>query len=225
MSYPYPIKNWRDESEYENIEFFAWEFLRRNSAYQKDYDNGLDGKKYSIVVIKGRADPRLDYPGVVFLHFKQAAIRFFGDELLSDAYMRPSNVNEIVVKFSIENIKNLKEQIKHVEDILLTVATAKETPESRNVTTRARNKEKLTKYLRTLDAVASGAGMLEVSELLEPDKRNDYENNYGGTKAVNNYLVAGLKIAESGYLDLAKSEDAGAWMMKIGISGGWILKE
>jgi len=38
MDYPYPIKKWQNESQYKNITSFAWEFLRRNEAYQQEYD-------------------------------------------------------------------------------------------------------------------------------------------------------------------------------------------
>ena len=41
IMYPYPIKNWRNESaysEHDDLNIWAWEFLRRNPEYQEDID-------------------------------------------------------------------------------------------------------------------------------------------------------------------------------------------
>lgn len=48
--YPYPIKDWRDDSRYENSSYmsaseWAWEFLRRNGQYQESFD------KYSPLAV------------------------------------------------------------------------------------------------------------------------------------------------------------------------------
>lgn len=58
FQYPYPIQDWRNESEYPYKEKlspseWAWEFLRRNKCYQYDYDrykNLQDFPEYNIVI-------------------------------------------------------------------------------------------------------------------------------------------------------------------------------
>ena len=65
-----PWPNWRNESEYknpplDNREAWAWEFLRRNSKYEAEFDLAMkiteeDGKRCLIPVLDFVRQQRLD---------------------------------------------------------------------------------------------------------------------------------------------------------------------
>ena len=188
MKYPYPIKNWKTAKEYPsptkmNGVSLAWEFLRRNPEYQKDFDDFskvAPGIKYNHVRKKIMEKWFLNPPTKSFvpnpLDDKPKGLGLFFDKY-PRCYQTITNnptkyPNDKVVVFNLKI--PLERQLKEAKKFL-----KKELKESK-IKPRESSpvKHALLRYLRVLDAKAEGNNNSIIGNFFYKKKKNYAATSY-----------------------------------------------
>ncbi|KMP11199.1 hypothetical protein UR09_03960 [Candidatus Nitromaritima sp. SCGC AAA799-A02] len=170
-----PFADWKNPNEYPDHKKtpgyqWAWEFLRRNPEYQRDYCKWLacsNGKPvYSPDEIRHHAVDKwgiremknpLEKRAGQFLFHKSGLI-WFGDRV------EAANVNEMACKFKLTlPIAPQLEQVKRDLTALQKEARMKSSADFSLLDKRKQST--LPDYLRLLDAIADGAGTKERAQI------------------------------------------------------------
>jgi hypothetical protein len=220
------IKNWRDLTEYEYMddhtpELWAWEFLRRNPEYNRDWESALSA------YIKGFSENNYqiknEIKSVLFHGVKEKWGLFF-DEIFNPAFNYPCKDPNFPLfytygyfydKNSLEQIPNLKDsQVLAVFDLSKPLQQQLEyfgelLEEEQdfflwkhNVTIpNVRNKKIYWKdHLRRFDAVKSGATYKDIISAIFKDE--DYDT---AVKKVKNSYKRVLEISKGSYLQFLQA--------------------
>lgn len=207
------LPDWRDASQYPDPrktknKQWAWEFLRRNPDYRKDFYKkigknnltyevfnkpviGFFEKKYRV---KYPLSPAVNSPPNTF-RFVDVIIRsynFDGIEWLLDH----SNHNKVRLEegeflVRINSNMPIKPQIDRIKRHVKTFdgsKTARKSAESYDV------------YLRTLDALESGAEVKEIAAVLFPKIDNSYAAQHPVSKKIRDTIKPeALRLRSTGY--------------------------
>lgn len=211
------LPDWRDAAQYPAeapAQWWAWQFLRRNCAYQADYAQwaaaeALHAADFDSVDAPDES-PLLERWGIrVLLDPADPAHHLIPltsvlPTPLHHAMERP-RIHEVVMKFDLRypidrQIEYAKGYLMQQVGFLDRVHQARRAPIPK-FTAKGPHKRKLPEYLRALDAAAAGATVRAVAETLYPHLARELTRDPGITRA-ENALARGRELADSGYLDL-----------------------
>jgi hypothetical protein len=232
---PHPdwLPDWRDASGYPDPEStsrqqWAWEFLRRNSQYQSDWNqrempdyavyfkqqkiDPSDKEIYMLVLGTkwGLAcyapDPSIDVPEVLlFLETDVAAATTYEDvQKIGRMPYSPGDWPFVNVVFDLElpihsQIETTKEFLRKTQKNFIDRGKV----ELKKGSHRFPGGRLLRDYLRCLDGEAGGASLKEIAEVVFPMINNDYPDLQAQQKVRDN-LTAAKKLVNSKYRYLAK---------------------
>jgi hypothetical protein len=157
------LPNWRNEAEYQRdltLAQFAWEFCRRSPAYRAFWEAEIK--------------PHIR-PGGSFDYFQAEDLRNHFD-LMGPLDPRKSYAKSWFVGASIRLIKGQSQSKRR--PARLAVSGVKGRP------------DKYVTYLRTLDALASGASLDEIARVLHPELGNAYPDHRGRNRVKNDKRAA-----------------------------------
>ena len=211
--YPYPIKDCRNEEEYtfdENASdsVFAWEFLRRNPEYQRDYDKhgsskrGTEKKRrvlnrWGIFALQ---DPKADeYPGPSFFTDFPQQVNVPGGDAPKPKGL-PSKA-EVILRFDLREPAG--RQADKVKTILENLRKARKI----KLPNPHFHRDLFPLYLKLLDADAQGLKKKEQHYLVDGPARLERLELDGDkadlrktlTKEITRHLEAAKKIRDKEY--------------------------
>jgi hypothetical protein len=194
---------------------WAWEFLRRNLEYQRDYaeliapyysaERGLDDE---LRIADGKPDPirAMREKFGVLLPFDPADARarpLFESNLVSVRDWSASETlprNQTAIVFDM--LWPLEPQIERALSYLRGRRAWLESKGEISPEMRRNHVEKWREYLRLLDGEAAGHKTSELAAIVFPDIENVYPD-YAGNRAVRTNLVAARKLRDSDWRLLA----------------------
>jgi len=191
--------DWRRPEEYPESEdltdtLWAWQFLRRNAAYQDDWEAESKGRAraWGLVTL---VDPAIREPkGLRFiLSFGQMIIGEWNSELYVPA-------GDVYYRFDIQ--KPLRPQMHKAEDDLKIVQDME--PKIGTIQAKRfsrRHRRTWPRFLRLLDAAAISTSREEIAKRLYPDLPEQKAENEG-QKAVHRDLKRAIEIARNDYKNL-----------------------
>ena len=207
--YPYPIvTDWQDEASYpfdENTQNtrWAWEFLRRNPDYQKNYDEYseagknqdtrlfLSAKWNTLSFIYPRSDKIPGFRKIT--SFPQEPYRGpINDK--TDPSLEERAPHELVLRFNL--LLPYSDQERQARKIFQSLKELRNIP--RNQPDSGKDLFKL--YLRLLDAKASGAKPKQILNSIPMNDVNDLES------ALKDRLKAARILSKTGYYLLGLSD-------------------
>ena len=217
------LYKWLLEPELDN--FIAWEFLRRNPAYQKDADAYRDEE-----IEFHRKNPKADTgDGSLYMDYCPERFEYWctycenrwrlnrplmteGDEFSGDDFIMPvycwrdrfkpegfKGVEGPYVLIPVDlsmPLKDLEKQVMWRVLRLRNIGIEQGTVTPR--TSRVLAPRVYVEYLRILDAFATGASAREIGEVLTPGATNDPEARQRD-KRIKAAHTAALKMQEEGY--------------------------
>ena len=202
--------DWKNEQKYPNPrntspEEWAWEFVRRNHEYQKDYESLVAG----LPPLKTQKDNWSKYEPVnkeIRKHFSQkfgvsyarSPSKRFSKNLkferqpviITKPRIKKYEINygEVLVSFDLlkpinPQLKKIKIELEKQKDIFHEIYKE---PENKK---RAQT-EKYQTYLRVLDAKYAKVKNSEIAKILYPDEENLYPDYASKDKVKKDYLAA-----------------------------------
>jgi hypothetical protein len=227
------IANWTNKKEYPNSKptpshQWAWEFLRRNSEYQKDWvlwQKIYAGKNWKpacrkrnikeTLIKKGRIpcleflansyglrhlmeDPKTPNPCLTFSLLFNHWPK--RSKLENNDELMPEDELEVAFRFHLH--RPLAPQLKNAGEWL------RYEKKLMGLTKKRVYKEHLQNYLRLLDAQQAGATYQKMAEILYPPNKKrisdpDYDSYQEGIDTVKNHLRAAKLLRDKEYISLA----------------------
>jgi len=221
--------NWKNPDEYpdptktSDIQW-AWEFLRRNKDYQKDYQNRNDivmgnllpddiCQKYGLHPNSAFPDPASNNPGeadyddgVAFINpirFRGSVLSVVKPEFDETTGRYHSEVYgdhdmEVYVRFDLS--VPLKQQVDNVKESLYEM-------QKRLNIKPSYKKQDFVRYLRILDALYDEAQNKEIARILYSDiKTVSKKEDYPGQNKIKNATRAAIKLMKEDYILLGSSK-------------------
>lgn len=215
-------RDWKNEAAYDYTndhtpELWAWEFLRRNSEYRKDWKKMLakfkcDPENHRLPFDDARSkwnllggeiiDPDLDLDKVAVQHplniFYEAGVLYY-ENYFSILKVQDLEDSQAVLLFDLS--MPIKTQYERVEKELLELQEeflkGKKIPVRRN-----KNKQVLWKrYIRILDAYAANIKPKDIAAIIFPNIKNEYPE-FSGTKNVHASFTEAQRLVNGKYLKI-----------------------
>lgn len=216
VRYPLPpFKDWKNEDEYKYMdnhtpELWAWEFLRRNPEYQKDWNDTLkmfkkDGHPTEKLPFKGaRAkwglyfdeiiNPNLDKPPILYPYSLFWSYYFFTKDELNS--FRDLKKNEVVIV--IDFGQRIQPQLEYYKVILEDYQKDQAAYSDLEVDGFSNKKIYWKDYIRILDARDNKADNKEIASVIFPRITNKHPN-YNGNDRVRDSYDAAINIRDKDY--------------------------
>jgi hypothetical protein len=210
--------DWRDPEPYKKLlepyltNYTAWEFLRRNPDYQKDYDEfdaewwgkwfTDDCERYESCCASFESKWGVVQP--FNTNGDECEGEWFGDPYFDDpASFKPVGLDgsikgpRVLLPFDLsKSFERLKFEFDFTVRVLARGGVKQGTIIPR--TKRVLSPRRYVEQLRILDAVAAGATVREIGDVLAPSETNDPEERQRD-KRIKAAHTAALKMQDGGY--------------------------